>query len=292
MKSATATVAVTLAAATLLACGDSPVATHVEPKPEPSVGPNGGPPLTLSADSVAVGVGDGSLLTATIRDAAGPVQYLSRDQNVATVNADGAVRAVGTGSTYVVATLSDRPDARDSVRVRVHTLPIAGDPCPASRPPFGPTFGSGFGSTFVATGCSPHARNVAAANVTATVAVADFMHALQGRSTGAVIERVSGAAEGRLLKSARGRRRRPHAWVKPAMPARSFGTAGYVRSASAARKVDQPEAARRRIRNDGDRVHGPSLQVERGRATGDDGFMTMQDRECSRATRGGAERRW
>lgn len=137
MKTATATAAATVAAATLLACGDHPVATNVEPNPEPNVGPNGGPALALSADSVAVGLGDGSLLTATIRNAAGPVQYVSRDQHVATVSASGAIRAVGTGSTFVVATLSDRPDARDSVRVRVHTLPTAGDPCPASRPQFG-----------------------------------------------------------------------------------------------------------------------------------------------------------
>ena len=52
-------------------------------------------------------MGDGSLLTATARNVSGPVQYVPRDQSVATVNAHGAIRAVGTGSTYVVATLSD-----------------------------------------------------------------------------------------------------------------------------------------------------------------------------------------
>ena len=36
-------------------------------------------------------------------------QHVSRHQSVATVNANGAIRAVGTRSTYVVGTLSDRP---------------------------------------------------------------------------------------------------------------------------------------------------------------------------------------
>jgi dienelactone hydrolase len=51
---------------------------------------------------------------------------------VATVNADGAISAVGVGSTYVVATLPDRPDVRDSVRVRVFA-----DSCSGARPDFG-----------------------------------------------------------------------------------------------------------------------------------------------------------
>jgi dienelactone hydrolase len=51
---------------------------------------------------------------------------------VATVNANGAIGAVAVGSTYVVATLSDRPDVRDSVRVRVHA-----DSCSGARPDFG-----------------------------------------------------------------------------------------------------------------------------------------------------------
>jgi predicted esterase len=125
MKSAKAIVALTLAAAAFLACDKSPVEQ------------TGDPPLTISPDSVVVGVGDGSLLSATIRDASGPVQYASRNESVATVNANGAIRAVAVGSTYVVATLSDRPDVPDSIRVRVHPLAITGDPCPASRPNFG-----------------------------------------------------------------------------------------------------------------------------------------------------------
>ena len=93
--------------------------------------------LALSADSVVLVMGDGSLLTAAIRNASGPVQYVSRNPSVATVNANGAIRAAATGSTYVVATLADRPDARDSVRVRVLPQPAYADPCPAARPQFG-----------------------------------------------------------------------------------------------------------------------------------------------------------
>lgn len=129
MKSAYATVAATLGAAAFLACGKGPVE-------QDSIDPNA-PRLTLSADSVVVVAGDGSLLASTTRNASGPVHYVSRDPSVATVNSNGAIRAVGIGSTHVVASASDRPDARDSVRVRVLPPPAYADPCPASRPQFG-----------------------------------------------------------------------------------------------------------------------------------------------------------
>jgi dienelactone hydrolase len=98
---------------------------------------SGGPQLTLSPDSVVVGLYESSPLTATVRDGGGAVQYgvlqyASRDQTVVTVSASGAITAVGVGSTYVVATLPDHPDVRDSVRVRVHA-----DSCSGARPDFG-----------------------------------------------------------------------------------------------------------------------------------------------------------
>jgi dienelactone hydrolase len=133
---ARAIVAAAVAAAVCVACGNDPGGPDVEPNPGPNAGPNAGPQITLSADSVVVPVGDGSLLSATIRNAIGPAQYVSRDHGVATVSANGAIRAEGTGSTYVVATLLDRPNVHDSVRVRVHPLAVDGDPCPASRPAF------------------------------------------------------------------------------------------------------------------------------------------------------------
>ena len=125
MKSAKPIVAVTLAAAAVLACDGNPVER------------NGDSRLTLSPDSVVVGVYQSSPLTATVRDASGEIQYVSpqyvsRDQSVATVNASGAISAVAVGATYVVATLPDRPDVRDSVRVRVHA-----DSCTGARPDFG-----------------------------------------------------------------------------------------------------------------------------------------------------------
>jgi dienelactone hydrolase len=84
--------------------------------------------LTLSADSLVVGVFTSSTLTA----AGGPAQYVSRDERVATVNSNGAVSGVAVGSTYVVATLAGHPDVRDSVRIRVHA-----DSCSGVRPDFG-----------------------------------------------------------------------------------------------------------------------------------------------------------
>ena len=114
-----------LLAAAFLACDDAPVE------------PTGNPQLILSVDSVVVGVGDASLLSATVLNATGTPQYVSRDQSVATVNVNGAIQAVAAGSTYVVAMLSDNPDVRDSVRVRVLPPPTGGEPCPTSRPAFG-----------------------------------------------------------------------------------------------------------------------------------------------------------
>jgi dienelactone hydrolase len=112
-------------AAAFLACGENPVAR------------NGDPQLALSPDSVVVGVYQSSPLIATVRGAGGAVQqaaprYVSRDPGVATVNASGVITAVAAGSTYVVATLPDHPDVRDSVRVRVHA-----DSCSGARPDFG-----------------------------------------------------------------------------------------------------------------------------------------------------------
>jgi hypothetical protein len=83
MRSAKAITAMTLAAATFLACDRNPVERSADPQ------------LTLSPDSVVVGVAESSPLIATVRDASGTVQYVSlqyvsRDPGVATVNAGGA----------------------------------------------------------------------------------------------------------------------------------------------------------------------------------------------------------
>jgi uncharacterized protein len=126
MKRARALMTGSLAAASFVACGENPVER------------SGDPQLTLSADSVVVGVAESSSpLAVTVRDASGAVQYValqyvSRDQSVATVSANGAIKGVAVGATHVVATLPDRADVRDSVRVRVH-----GDSCSGARPDFG-----------------------------------------------------------------------------------------------------------------------------------------------------------
>ena len=114
MKRAIALVAVLSSAAALAACGKDPV------------GRSGDPQLTLSADSVTVDVGASASVTATVLNASEPVQFVSRDPGVATVNANGAISGVAVGSTYVVATLSNRADVRDSVRVRVR-VPVDGE---------------------------------------------------------------------------------------------------------------------------------------------------------------------
>jgi dienelactone hydrolase len=118
MKNVIALVPALLAAAAFLACGENPV----EQKPR----------LTLSMDSVTVNVGFSAVVTAAVSNTSEPAQYVSRDRNVATVNALGAVTGVAAGSTYVVAALSGHPDVRDSVRVRVYS-----DSCGGARPDFG-----------------------------------------------------------------------------------------------------------------------------------------------------------
>lgn len=84
------------------------------------------PRLTLSEDVLTVDVGASAAVTATLLNSSDPVQFVSRNPGVAAVNASGAISGIGTGSTFVVATLSTRPDVRDSVRVTVQ-LPAGGE---------------------------------------------------------------------------------------------------------------------------------------------------------------------
>jgi uncharacterized protein len=123
MKDVRALVSVSLAAAALLACGSDPV------------GQTGDPQLTLSRDSVVLDVGASASVTATVRNTSEAAQFVSRDEGVATVKADGAISGVGVGSTYVVATLAGHADVRDSLRVRVKAY--VPDPCAVQRPEFG-----------------------------------------------------------------------------------------------------------------------------------------------------------
>jgi dienelactone hydrolase len=123
MKRAIARVAVLSSAAAFLACGKSPVERSRDPQ------------LTIAADSVTVDVGASASVAATVLNSSEPAQFVSRDPGVATVNASGAISGVAVGATYVVATLSNRADVRDSVRVRVQAhLP---DSCAVARPDFG-----------------------------------------------------------------------------------------------------------------------------------------------------------
>ena len=102
-----------LVAASFVACDENPVEQSNDPQ------------LTLTADSVVVEVFTAAPpLAVTVRNGNGAIQYdaslnyVSRDLSVATVNANGAISGVAVGSTHVVVTLSERPDVRDSVRVR------------------------------------------------------------------------------------------------------------------------------------------------------------------------------
>jgi uncharacterized protein len=113
-------------AASFIACDKSPVEQNSDPQ------------LTLGSDSVVVGVYQSTFsLSVTVRNGSGAaeyaaVRYVSRDQSVATVNSYGAISGMAVGSTYIIAELTNRPEVRDSVRVRVHA-----DSCSGARPNFG-----------------------------------------------------------------------------------------------------------------------------------------------------------
>ena len=80
--------------------------------------------LTLTPDTVDVTVGATRTVTATASNG-GVVQFTSRDQNIALVNASGIITGVASGSTWVVGTTSD--GVRDSVRVRVVQFALSAD---------------------------------------------------------------------------------------------------------------------------------------------------------------------
>jgi CubicO group peptidase (beta-lactamase class C family) len=117
MKRAKAFMTGLLLAASFVACDKDPVS---EQKNDSE--------LTLAPDSVVVRVTQSSTVNATVRDASGATQYVSiayvsRNPSVATVNGNGTISGQTAGSTYVVASVADRPNVRDSVRVRVFTDP-------------------------------------------------------------------------------------------------------------------------------------------------------------------------
>ena len=129
MKRAKALITGLLMGVSFVACDKDPVAEQ-----------NDDSQLTLSPDSVVVRLSQSSSLNVTVRDGSGAIQnvsvtFVSRDLSVATVNPNGTISGVAVGSTYVVAARSDRPDVRDSVRVRVFSdlpqdIPLSGAAVP------------------------------------------------------------------------------------------------------------------------------------------------------------------
>ena len=118
MKRATEFLTALLVAGSFLACDKDPVGEQ-----------DNASQLTLSPDSVVVRLSQSSTLNVAVRNASGviqqyvPITYVSRDPGIASVNATGTISGMTVGSTYVVATVTSRPDVRDSIRVRVYTDP-------------------------------------------------------------------------------------------------------------------------------------------------------------------------
>ena len=93
------------------------------------------PVITLSTDSVTVAVGASATVSATVLHTSQAALFISRDQSVATVNANGLITGVKPGATYVVATLASGASIRDSVRVRVPDPPQSAIPLSGTAVP-------------------------------------------------------------------------------------------------------------------------------------------------------------
>ena len=91
-------------------------------------GPGDDPVLTLSSDSLSVQVGATTVVTATIQPAGGSAQFTSRDNTVATVDANGAITGLKVGKTVVVGTLAGNSNVRDSLIVAVVAAQTPGQP--------------------------------------------------------------------------------------------------------------------------------------------------------------------
>lgn len=91
-------------------------------------GSNDGPTLRFAIDSVQLSIAGTTTLAPTVTNSTATVQFVSRNQNVAQVSAGGVVTGVSSGTTYVVASLSNNAGIRDSVLVRVAAIvdPAAG----------------------------------------------------------------------------------------------------------------------------------------------------------------------
>jgi hypothetical protein len=96
--------------------------------------PSDDPSITLSADNVNLTVGAATAVTATIANVTSTAVFESRDLQVAQVSATGNITGIAIGSTYVVASIVDFPNVRDSVRVVVST---AGGGQPVTLPLLG-----------------------------------------------------------------------------------------------------------------------------------------------------------
>ena len=108
-----------LVAASLVACDTDPLAPNVDQE------------VNVVADSITLNLFALASVGAVVNNSVHAIQYISRNTNIATVNSLGAITGVGTGSTYVIASLTSKSSVRDSVRVRVYS-----DSCGGARPAF------------------------------------------------------------------------------------------------------------------------------------------------------------
>lgn len=95
---------------------------------EDGTGPGDDPQLTLSSDSLSVQVGASTVVTASVAPAGGVAQFISRDNTIATVDANGAITGHRVGRTVVVGSLIGNPSVRDSLIVAVVAAQSSGQP--------------------------------------------------------------------------------------------------------------------------------------------------------------------
>ena len=100
----------------VLACDKSPVEQ------------SGNTQIAFAVDSAVVAID--TTIAVPIQSNA-PLKFISRNSGIASVDIKGAIHGVAVGSTYVIASLVDHPDVRDSIAVRVYDdFPMTGAAVP------------------------------------------------------------------------------------------------------------------------------------------------------------------
>ncbi|MCG8701971.1 MAG: Ig-like domain-containing protein, partial [Bacteroidales bacterium] len=83
--------------------------------------------LSTDAQGDSIAIGSSLMVSAVYTPASGSddsVLFVSRNDAIATIDADGKVMGVAAGSVYVIATAHDGSGVKDSIQVKVYSVPV------------------------------------------------------------------------------------------------------------------------------------------------------------------------